>query len=44
MPPNLLRLAYVSEFLLALLAILSLWSEVGGQGPLDLMPWYTKLG
>ena len=44
MPPNLLRLAYVSEFLLALLAILSLWSEAGGQGHLDLMPWYTKLG
>lgn len=44
MPPNLLRLAYVFEFLLALLAILSLWSEVGGQGHLDLMPWYTKLG
>ena len=44
MPPNLLRLAYVSEFLLALLSILELWSQVGGQGHLDLMPWYTKLG
>lgn len=42
MPPHILRLAYVSEFLLAVLAILSLWSEVGGH--LDLMPWYTKLG
>ena len=43
MAPHLLRLAYVSEFLLALMAILELWSEVGGQGHLDLMPWYTKL-
>ena len=43
MPPVLLRLAYVSEFLLALIAALMLWSEVGGQGHLDLMPWYDKL-
>ncbi|HEY4361692.1 MAG TPA: hypothetical protein VGN17_12010 [Bryobacteraceae bacterium] len=43
MPPYFLRLAYVSEFLLALLAIFELWSQVGGQGHLDLMPWYTKL-
>jgi len=43
MPPHFLRLAYVSEFLLALLAIFELWSQVGGQGHLDLMPWYTKL-
>jgi len=32
------------EFLLALIAVLELWSQVGGQGHLDLMPWYTKLG
>ena len=38
-----LRLAYAIEFLLALLATLTLWSEVGGQGHLDMMPWYTKL-
>jgi hypothetical protein len=43
MPPNLLRLAFVSEFLVALLAVLELWSQVGGQGHLDLMPWYVKL-
>ena len=43
MPPALLRLAYVSEFLLALIAALMLWSQVGGQGHLDLMPWYDKL-
>ena len=33
----------MAEFLLAILAILELWSQVGGQGHLDLMPWYTKL-
>jgi hypothetical protein len=43
MAPHFLRLAYVSQFLLALLAIFELWSQVGGQGHLDLMPWYTKL-
>jgi heme/copper-type cytochrome/quinol oxidase subunit 3 len=43
MPLNWLRLAYAFEFLLALIATLSLWSQVGGQGHLDLMPWYTKL-
>jgi hypothetical protein len=32
----------MAEFLLAILAILELWSQVGGQGHLDLMPWYTK--
>jgi len=44
MQSNLLRLAYVAEFLLAILAIFELWSQVGGQSHLDLMPWYTKLG
>lgn len=43
MPPSLSRLAYVCEFLLALLAISVMWSQVGGQGHLDLMPWYDKL-
>ena len=42
MPSSLLRLAYICEFLLALLAITALWSQVGGQGHLDLMPWYDK--
>lgn len=38
-----LRLAYALEFLIAILAIVTLWSEVGGEGHLDLMPWYIKL-
>lgn len=43
MNPVWLRLAYVLEFLLALPAIFTLWSQVGGQGHLDLMAWYWKL-
>ena len=42
--PSLLRLGYALEFLIALIAIISVWSEIGGQGHLDLMPWYIKLG
>jgi hypothetical protein len=41
--PSWLRLAYSFEFLIALLVIFTLWSEIGGQGHLDLMPWYLKL-
>jgi hypothetical protein len=29
---------------LALIAIFETWSMAGGQGHLDLMPWYAKLG
>ena len=39
-----LRLAYATQFLLAIVAVFLLWSEVGGQTHLDLMPWYLKLG
>jgi len=39
-----LRLAYAAEFLIALIAVFVLWSEVGGQSHLDLMSWYLKLG
>jgi hypothetical protein len=38
-----MRLAYALEFLLALIATVLLWSEVGGQGHMDLLPWYSKL-
>jgi hypothetical protein len=41
--PSWLRLAYSFEFLIALLVTFMLWSEIGGQGHLDLMPWYIKL-
>ena len=43
MPPYLLRLAYVSEFFLALIAVLTGWSQIGGQSHLDIMPWYDIL-
>jgi hypothetical protein len=39
---HLIRLAYATQFLLAVVAIFVLWSEVGGQGHLDLVPWYVK--
>ena len=42
MPPYFWRSAYIAEFLLALLAILTFWGEVGGENHLDLMPWYAK--
>jgi 4-amino-4-deoxy-L-arabinose transferase-like glycosyltransferase len=38
-----LRLAYTTQFLVALIAIFVLWSEVGGQSHLDLLPWHVKL-
>ena len=40
---QLLRLAYTTLFLIALLAVFVLWSEVGGQSHLDLLPWHVKL-
>ena len=43
MPANILRLAYVCQFLLALAVFLYLWTEIGGPSHLDLMPWYVKL-
>ena len=43
MDKRLLRLAFIFEFLLALIAFFTLWSQVGGQSHLDLMPWYLKL-
>ena len=39
---HILRLAYTTQFLIALIAVFTLWSEVGGQGHLDLMPWYAN--
>jgi predicted outer membrane lipoprotein len=39
-----LRLAYTTQFLIALIAVFVLWSQVGGQSHLDLLPWTLKLG
>ncbi len=38
-----LRLFYGMEFLVALIATYTVWSQVGGQGHLDMMAWYWKL-
>ena len=38
-----LRLAYIFEFWLALLVVFTAWSQVGGQGHMDLIAWYIKL-
>jgi acyl-CoA synthetase (AMP-forming)/AMP-acid ligase II len=38
------RLVYVCEYLLALVAVFTAWSEIGGQAALDVMPWYWKFG
>ncbi|MGD0619422.1 MAG: hypothetical protein ABSB67_17385 [Bryobacteraceae bacterium] len=41
--PNSLRVGLAIEFLVALIAVTVTWEEIGGQGHLDLMPWYVKL-
>lgn len=41
---RLLRAAYGIEFLIALVATLEFWSQVGGQTHLDMMAWWWKLG
>jgi hypothetical protein len=38
-----LRLAYSTLFLIALIAIFVLWAQVGVQSHLDLLPWFVKL-
>ena len=43
MEPRPLRIAYAIEFLLALIACFECWSQIGGQAPFDLMPWWLKL-
>jgi hypothetical protein len=44
MTPRFVRLVYAFEFLVALVAIFTAWSEIGGQAALDLMYWAWKLG
>ncbi len=41
--PKVLRVVYAFEILLALIAIFTSWSEIGGQAALDLMHWSWKL-
>jgi cytochrome c biogenesis protein CcdA len=44
MTRKLFRFAYICEFLLALIAVFTAWSEIGGQAALDLMHWGWKFG
>jgi hypothetical protein len=37
-----LRLAYTTLFLIALITVFVLWPQVGGQSHLDLLPWFVK--
>ena len=39
-----LRVVYAFEFLLAIIAIFTAWSEIGSQSALDLMHWGWKTG
>jgi len=39
-----IRLAYVVEFLAALMVVLFTWGELGGPEHTDLIPWYWKFG
>jgi hypothetical protein len=39
-----LRLLYAVEFLIALIAILLLWTQAAGQAHVDLVYWYWKAG
>jgi len=43
MDQRFLRALYAFEFLLALIAVFTVWSQVGGQGHLDQMDWRWKL-
>ncbi len=42
-PAAWLRLALAFEFLLTSLVVLEMWTQVGGQGHMDMLPWYLKL-
>jgi uncharacterized PurR-regulated membrane protein YhhQ (DUF165 family) len=44
MTPKYLRIIFLSEFLVAVIAIFTAWSEIGGQAALDVMPWGWKAG
>ena len=38
-----LRIAYALQFVITLMSTFEIWAQVGGQGHLDLVPWYWKL-
>src|SRR5262249_29465805 len=36
-------IAYTIQFVVTWMSVFPIWGQVGGQGHLDLMPWYSKL-
>jgi hypothetical protein len=44
MTPKYLRLVFLFELPLAIIAVFTAWSEIGGQAVLDVMPWGWKFG
>jgi heme/copper-type cytochrome/quinol oxidase subunit 3 len=43
METRFLRIAYAVQFVVTMMAIFEVWGQVGGQGHIDMMPWYAKL-
>ncbi len=43
MDSRFLRIAYAVQFVVTVMAIFEVWGQVGGQGHIDMMPWYAKL-
>src|ERR1700730_5961660 len=43
MESRFLRIAYALQFVVTLMVTFEVWSQVGGQSHLDLMPWHWKL-
>jgi undecaprenyl pyrophosphate phosphatase UppP len=43
MESRFLRIAYALQFVVTLMSVFEVWAQVGGQGHLDLMPWYWKI-
>src|SRR5271166_6332574 len=41
---RLLPVLYALEFLIAIIAVYSVWGELGGQDSLDSVPWFWKAG
>jgi len=41
---RLLPVLHAIEFLITLIAVYTVWGELGGQDTLDYMPWYWKAG
>jgi heme/copper-type cytochrome/quinol oxidase subunit 3 len=43
MEARFLRIAYAIQFVVTWMVVFEIWGQVGGQGHIDMMPWYLKL-